>query len=307
MKFKNANGFSIVEMIVVIAIIGVLAAIILPSLKSARMRANKTQELALISHTGKAWVMYTGDHQGKLLPGYLSNEVQKYRKLAWAFPDESIVPPAPEYNSEISNIAGPWPWRLLSYMNNDWNSLLFYKEVEWESNGGQLTQHANEIATEPAFGYNGFYLGGWWEIDNHSSKPKMLFKSVTLTDGRVENVVATFDSQIQKSSKQIVFCSTFFANKGVYEEMQNNTAGTYIAIPSVFARVVKWKPLGHNRIEARFDTTIPLGRFNGMPAICNADGSTMNVELETLTDQSLWISKAQKIDDIPASKFSHTQ
>ena len=307
MTFKKINGFSIVEMIVVIAIIGVLAAIILPSLNSARMRAHKTQELALISHAGKAWIMYTGDHQGKLLPGYLSTGVQQYRELAWAYPDESIILPAPEYDSEVLNNAGPWPWRLLSYMDNDWNSLLFYKEVEWESSGGRLAQHANEIATQPAFGYNTFYLGGWWEMDNHSNKPKMLFKSVNLTDGSVESVVATIDSQIRKSSKQIVFCSTSFAERGTYNELLDDAPGTYISIPSIFARVTKWKPLGHNRIEARFDTSIPIGRFNGMPAICNADGSTMNVELETLTDQSLWISKARTIGDIPASSFSHSQ
>ncbi len=294
-------------MIVVIAIIGALAAIILPSLNAARLRAHKTQELSIISQSGKAWIMYTGDHQGKLLPGYLSASVQQYRELAWAFPDESIIPPAPFYEPTQPNNAGPWPWRLLSYMNNDWNSLLFYKEIEWESNGGHLKEHANEIATQPAFGYNGFYLGGWWEIDNHSHKPEMIFKSVTLTDGRTEGVVATFDSQIKKSSQQIVFCSTFLADEGIHETMPNDTNGTYIAIPSVLARVVKWLPLGQNRIDAQSGTSVPLGRFNGMPAICMADGSTKNVDIETLVDQRLWISKAQSIGDIPASDFTHTQ
>ncbi|MDG1137515.1 MAG: type II secretion system protein [Phycisphaerales bacterium] len=303
----NKRAFSIIEMIVVIAIIGVLAAIILPSLNGARLRAQKTQELSLISQSGKAWFMYTSDHQGKLLPGYLSAGVQEYRELAWAFPDESIIPPAPFYDSTQPNDAGSWPWRLLSYMNNNWNSLLFYKEIDWDANGTHLKEHANEIATQPAFGYNGFYLGGWWDINNHSQKQEMVFKSVTLTDGRTAGVVATFDSQIKKASRQIVFCSTFLAEEGIYEEMPSDTNGTFMAMPSVFARVVKWLPLGQNRIDARSETSVPLGRFNGMPAICNADGSTKNVEIETLVDQSLWISKAQTIGDIPASSFSHTQ
>ena len=89
--------------------------------------------------------------------------------------------------------------------------------------------------------------------------------------------------------------------------MPDDTPGTFMAIPSVFARVVKWLPLGQGRVEAQSDTSVPIGRFNGMPAICNADGSTKNVEIETLLDQSLWISNAQKVGDFPASEFSHTQ
>lgn len=307
MNRLRETGFSIIEMIVVIAIIGVLVAIILPSVNSARLRAHKTEELSLISHSGKAWAMYASDHQGKLAPGYMSIGVQEYRELAWAFPDESIIPPAPVYDPNGPNDTGPWTWRLLPYLDNDWKSLLFYREVEWETSGTKLPQYAEEIATQPAFGYNGYYLGGSWEISNHTNKPEMLFKSVTLTDDRVVSVVATFDSQIKKSSKQIVFCSTFLAEEGVYDRMPDDTPGTFMAIPSVLARVVKWLPLGQGRVEAFSDSPVPIGRFNGMPALCNADGSTKNVEVETLLDQSLWISNAQKIGDIPASDFSHTQ
>jgi prepilin-type N-terminal cleavage/methylation domain-containing protein len=307
LKQIRANGFSIIEIIVVIAIVGVLAAIIVPALKSARMRAHKVQELSLISQSGKAWAMHTTDHQGKLLDGYISADVQQYRDLAWAFPDESIVPPAPNYEPGQPNDAGPWPWRLLSYLNNDWRSLLFYKEVEWDDAGDELRDNAAEVATQPAFGYNGFYLGGWWELDNHSGKPKMIFKSVTLTDGQKECVVATHDAQIKKANKQIVFCSTFSAEAGTYGELPNDTDGSHFAIPSILARVEKWRPQIGNTIEVNSDTFVPLGRFNTMPVICNADGSATAVEIETLVDQSLWIPKAKTIGDIPASEFSHTQ
>ena len=71
--------------------------------------------------------------------------------------------------------------------------------------------------------------------------------------------------------------------------------------------MTKWEPLPSKRIRVNSTTFAPLGRFNGVPAICFADGSTKNVEIETLTDQTLWIPQAQQVGDVPASEFSHTQ
>ena len=309
MTHRRNHGFSIIEMIVVIAIIGILISIVYPALNAARMRGKKTQELNLISQSGKAWTMYSVGHQEQLIPGYLSAGVQEYRELAWAFPDESIIPPAPFYEPSQPNDAGPWTWRLLDYLDNDWRSLLFYRDVNWDNTGGQLINHADIIATQPAFGYNGYYLGGWWEIDNHSGRPEVKFGSVTLTDNRVISVVSKVASHIKKPHEHIVFCSTFLASEGIYDEdeMAQDTPGTFFAIPSVLARIEEWKPIGSRRVEANSETSVPLGRFNGMPAICFADGHTTNVEVDTLIDQSMWISKAQQLGDIPASDFSHTQ
>jgi len=297
-------GFTIVELIVVIAIIGVLVAIFYPALTGARIRAKKVKELNLISHVGKAWSMYSMGHQDKLLPGYISTDVQAYKDQAWAFPDETLIPPAPDYEDNVPNEAGPWTWRLLDYLDYDWRSLLFYRDTEWTSN--ELREHADVIATQPAFGYNGFYIGGWWEIDVHSNRPVVTFGSVELTDGRRINVVTTQASKLLKADNQIVFCSTFYAEEGLYYELDDDTPGTHFAIPSILARVQKWTPLLGGEIDARFDTYAPLGRFNGIPAICFADGSSRTIEIETLLDQELWIPKAQPVGDIPASEFSHT-
>ncbi|MDP7005687.1 MAG: type II secretion system protein [Phycisphaerales bacterium] len=308
MTKQRQRGFSIVELIAVIAIIGLLIGLVYPALKASRLRSMKTQELHLISQVGKSWLMYSIGHQEKILPGYLSTGVQEYDELAWAFPDESIIPPAPLYDSSEPNDAGPWTWRLLDYLDNDWRSLLFYRDVNWDNSEGQLIDHSGVIATQPAFGYNGYYLGGWWEIDNHSGRPEVEFNSVTLTDDRVINVVATVASQLKKSNKQIVFCSTFLAQEGIYDEytMDNETPGTYFATPSVLARVQQWKPIGSGRVESMSETFVPLGRFNGMPSICFADGHVGNIETDTLVDQSMWIPKAQQVGDIPPSDFSHT-
>ena len=292
-------------MIVVVAVIGVLVAILIPSLLSTQSRARKLKELTLVNQVGKAWLMYSGDHQDMVLPGYLSNEVQEHRELAWALPDGSLVNPAPSYDPSLPNNAGPWTWRLLNYLDYDWQSLLFYRDTEeWTTN--ELREHADVIATQPAFGYNGFYLGGWQEVDSHGGRVTSLFSNVALTNGRRVNVVAKYTSAIPRADNQIVFCSTFFATEGIHHELSDDTPGTFMAIPSVLARVKGWQPIARDRIEALFDTSVPLGRYNGIPSLVFADGSVRTIETVKLLDQSLWIPSAKQIGDVPASKFSHT-
>jgi prepilin-type N-terminal cleavage/methylation domain-containing protein len=305
MNPKVRCGFTIVEIIVVMAIIGILVAVLVPALTGARMRAKKLDELNLISNVGKSWTMYIVDHQDKLLQGYISTEVQAQLELAWAFPDESLVPPAPLYTSAMPNDAGPWTFRLLDYLDYDWRSVLFYRDTdEWTSS--ELREYAEIVANEPAFGYNGYYVGGWWIMNNHTSRPTTLFQSVVLTDGERTSVVSTAGSHIRKPDQQLIFCSTFFAHQGMHYHLEDDTPGSFFASPSVLARVKKWIPLPGNQIEARFDAYAPLGRFTGMPTICFADGSVESVEIETLRNQQMWIPKARQIGDTPASEFSHT-
>lgn len=57
------RGFSVVEVLVVIVLIGILVALALPALKGARRQAHNTSALQTISHLHAATFMYGADHR----------------------------------------------------------------------------------------------------------------------------------------------------------------------------------------------------------------------------------------------------
>ena len=84
---------------------------LLPALSGAHRRSRKHEELSAIRQVGLAWTLYANGNNDKLLPGFLSTEVQQRWHLAYEYPNHNDILPAPSYDSSLPNLAGPWTWR----------------------------------------------------------------------------------------------------------------------------------------------------------------------------------------------------
>lgn len=87
MKRKD-NGFTLVELLVVIGIIAILVAILLPALGRARMAANSTKCLSNLRQIGQAHIMYCNDFKGVIVfplfidKNYSPNNVFWHQRLS---------------------------------------------------------------------------------------------------------------------------------------------------------------------------------------------------------------------------------
>ena len=63
MKRNTKKGFTIVELIIVIAVIAVLAAVLIPTFSNLIQKANEAKDTALVSNLNKAVAMDTSKNE----------------------------------------------------------------------------------------------------------------------------------------------------------------------------------------------------------------------------------------------------
>ncbi|MEE8155719.1 MAG: type II secretion system protein [Phycisphaerales bacterium] len=328
------RGFTIVELLVVIGIIGILLALLAPALGGAIRRGQKFQETNSLREISKAWNLYANAFSGAALPGYLDPGMQGVPP-GWNVEYEyHTPPPGPAGTTSIiipQDIAAPWTWRLLPFLSYDHDVIhghLDEPNVD-QSNMTDMTppvadSEAWEIAHEPGFGYNGYYLGGWWEMMNIGGNdvPRYRFFGATadlngddsIDPNEIARVVVRSISQIRRSTEVVVFCSSSEVGPGVYKKWNSDQPGHHIVSPPWLAGVQQWGfPAGLSfgagggmnataglgdmwTIEAFLETSVPIARFTKSSLVVYADGHTANQSAGDLMDMRQWIDIADEKD-----------
>lgn len=240
---SGARGFTIAELMTVVAIIGLLMGLLLPALAGVRRQAKRSEDLNRLRQVGLAWISYANMNGDALLPGYLPVEVQDSWGVSYRFPDNSMISPAPDYLTpppdDSTNLTGAWPWRLASYFDHDPGILLGHREGE-ELDAHGLASRAWEVRTAPAYAYNGVFLGGWYV---GKSRVWINDGKVLGEDRRVVLVRRTLAS-VRRPTDLITFAPAAIRQVGLhrYKASLDDPDGLFIVTPpNMFDREI-WGP-----------------------------------------------------------------
>jgi len=249
-------AFTLIELLAVIAIIGVLAAIIFSSIGAVRAHAAKTVELSAARQLMVGYHLYAGDHRGVLMAGRQSG-VAAYNEAGG-----KVL---------MSEAAVRWPHRLRPYLGDRFKNVLYlgkqaelYDQLSSTSSGSMLDYM---LSLSPSFGLNERFVGG---------------------EGaqRIQDTPIVRLSDTAAPSELITFVSA--QNRGLGENSGNFYvhAPAYWAAGGTLSTQIAESEQDHVRGYVAF-------RHSAKAVVAYLDGHVSSVDVETLRDMRRWSEQAR--------------
>lgn len=240
-----ARGFTIVELLAVIGTITVLLGLLLAGLQAARRASLKTVEFNHLRQLHLAWVGYSANNADYVLPGHLDPTTQQQWRLRYRFESGGEIP---------RPIATFYPWRLLPYLDWGYEAMVGYlpnteiiDEIPKSTPDPAGLTVARNLNSQPWFGYNAYYVGGWWEADGNGGTRMRYANAQWLQNGPNDtpivtkgNLVVRTVGRATEASTLVLFAGSTLRSPGVFKESSDSLDGAAWVSPPRRGETTVW-------------------------------------------------------------------
>lgn len=266
--FFARAGFTVVELLVVIATIAILLSFSIPAFRSLMRDATRTREMSAARQMAMAWNSYAVDNASWVLPGFKTG-------LPVRLDDGSFISKT-NYGG-ASTIAARFPWRLAPQLGHDFRGMYVNEQsAELEKlRNGDHEKYLYFASLYPSLGLNSTWVGGDQER----------FAFMPNAPPALKNFYVSRLATIRNPSKLILFASSRTDATDDHRLVEG-----YFRLESPWLAQKQWADAYDP--EAPASTGNVSARHGGSAVVAFTGGAVDAIPLDELRDMRFWANEA---------------